>query len=820
MAASYVNQGRGPLAAAIGLLLLLVAALAVLLWLRRKPEAPPQTSGEQPATSPALYLAESAGSTAVETGALSGRVLDPDGAGLAGAVVVAQRHPAREDRFPAPQQGPVVRRSERDGRFRFEGLAPGDYSVGASAPSLLAAARAGIALAARGEVTGIELRLGRGGIVLSGRVIDASGGTVPGARVLAERIGALPGGGVGEIGVFAGDSDGQGRYQRRLAPGRYRLLASADGYTEAHDYIELRADQTHDLRLEPAAHISGRVVTADGDQPVADAEVLASPTEMRRRLSYGPAVTDQAGAFRIDGLPPDGYLLSARKGVLVGRVRQPVVVASAAAAQDVRIAVSAGAVVTGTVRSQAGAAIAGAFVQVWTPDPALRGVVAGRSFSDAQGRYRMEGIEPGEHRFGVDADGFISEREELSVSGTVTRDVVLGQGAEVTALVLGVSGRPAARAQVGAGTRRDGPEGSGGDYDSGVTDDEGRYRFRRLEPGLLTVEARQGDALGRSAPEPLELGTPKEVTVRLQPAARVSGKVLWDDGTPAAGVTIDVRFRSPEEGGFPGRPSGPDGAFSLGPFFPAAITVMATVPGDVTYLGPETGPDKIDLTVGSGEHRAGIVLTLARRNRSIQGVVLGPGGQPIAGVVVQAEAERGGMPMPRFFAGRTDGGRAITGGDGAFALDGLATGTFTVWLAHPDHPELARPGVAAGTRGLRLQLARGATLAGVVVTPTGQPLTAYQISITPADDEATPPQHRLYPKGVGEGIEVQDPGGAFRLQRLPPGRYDVAAFTDEDNIQFARLQGVTLRPGEIKQGLRLVTGAPPPNMRFVRARVR
>jgi hypothetical protein len=247
---------------------------------------------------------------------------------------------------------------------------------------------------------------------------------------------------------------------------------------------------------------------------------------------------------------------------------------------------------------------------------------------------------------------------------------------------------------------------------------------------------------------------------------------------------------------------------------------MATAPGDVTYLGPETGPDKIDLIVGSGEHRAGIVLTLASRNRSIHGVVLGPGGQPIAGVVVQAAEERGGMPMPRFFLGRTDGGRAITGGDGSFALDGLATGTFTVWLAHPDYPELARPGVAAGTRDLRLQLERGATLAGVVVTPTGQPLTAYQISITPAGDETTPPQQRLYPKGLGEGTEVQDSGGAFRLERLPPGRYDVAAFTDEDNIQFARLQGVTLRPGEIKQGLRLVTGAPPPNMGFLRARVR
>ena len=248
--------------------------------------------------------------------------------------------------------------------------------------------------------------------------------------------------------------------------------------------------------------------------------------------------------------------------------------------------------------------------------------------------------------------------------------------------------------------------------------------------------------------------------------------------------------------------------------------MVARPPDDSASFGPEAGPEQVDLRLGSGEHRTGIALTLARRNGSIQGVVLGPDGQPLAGVVVQAALERGGLPSPRFFVSRGDaagGGRAITGGDGAFALEGLPPGTFTVWVTHPDLPEQARPGVAAGTRNLRLQLERGGTLAGVVVTPDGRPLPAYQMSITPTDeDESTPPQHRLYPRGVGEGIDVQDPNGAFRIERLPPGRYDVAAFTEEP--KFAQRKGVTVKAGQTTQGLRLVTGDPPPNLGFLRAK--
>jgi hypothetical protein len=49
--------------------------------------------------------------------------------------------------------------------------------------------------------------------------------------------------------------------------------------------------------------------------------------------------------------------------------------------------------------------------------------------------------------------------------------------------------------------------------------------------------------------------------------------------------------------------------------------------------------------------------------------------------------------------------------------------------------------------------------------------------------------------------------------QLPPGRYDITAFT-EGGADFGRVAAVTLSPGETKEGLRLVAGPPPAGVGF------
>jgi Carboxypeptidase regulatory-like domain len=125
-------------------------------------------------------------------------------------------------------------------------------------------------------------------------------------------------------------SDAQGQYEfRKLAAGRYTLRASKGGYValqygqrgprDAGRPIELAERQTLekiDISLPRGAVITGRVIDEAGE-PVADETVLALTYRMsggKRRLlpvSAGNRGTNDIGQYRIFGLPPGDYYVSA-----------------------------------------------------------------------------------------------------------------------------------------------------------------------------------------------------------------------------------------------------------------------------------------------------------------------------------------------------------------------------------------------------------------------------------------------------------------------------------------------------------------------------
>ena len=92
--------------------------------------------------------------------------------------------------------------------------------------------------------------------VVTGVVRDSSGAAIPGATVLVvnEDTGAS----------VEATSDEQGSYRASLAPGRYRLEASLDGFETAVRRIVVETGQTPavDVTLAPARINEGVVVTA------------------------------------------------------------------------------------------------------------------------------------------------------------------------------------------------------------------------------------------------------------------------------------------------------------------------------------------------------------------------------------------------------------------------------------------------------------------------------------------------------------------------------------------------------------------------------
>jgi len=164
----------------------------------------------------------------------------------------------------------------------------------------------------------------KGTAVLKGQVLASTGGPVRRAQVRAMSMEGRGGG------VTSTDADG--RYEiKELPAGRYNLMASKGGFVQGNygqrragepgTPIDLSDGQTADkvnFVLSRGSVISGRIVD-DGGEPVSGTQVAAVRYQFisgSRRLVPGGGEgstdrTDDQGAFRLFGLPPGDYYLSA-----------------------------------------------------------------------------------------------------------------------------------------------------------------------------------------------------------------------------------------------------------------------------------------------------------------------------------------------------------------------------------------------------------------------------------------------------------------------------------------------------------------------------
>jgi protocatechuate 3,4-dioxygenase beta subunit len=591
---------------------LIVVVAGALLWLLSRPvEIEPDPGRGRPAARNGLTRRATAPAIKHEGGAISGRVVDPDGRGVAAAIVsLVGPAPARD--------GAAARlfRTGRDGTFRFDRLAPGRYRAQAKALHFTAGFHDNLGVEAGETLDDVRIQLWAGGITLTGRVLDAGGGFIPGARVGATSY-VRTAQETHDARAFHADADGEGRYRLELPRGRHTLSAGADGYAPVSESGYLTGDQTRDFVLQPAARISGRVLSSEGRTPVPGARVSAqrrfqrgSPAE-----SPGSVTTDDLGGFVFGSVAPGTYAVTARKEGLLGTLAEPIVVGATDAVDDLELFVSPTLAMRGRVTSTSGKPVAGARVNlaaVDEPERALGPVAPG--IADAEGRYLVEGFLPGIHRFVVSANGYGTQAEPISISADLERDVVLRDTAVVTGIVLTASGRPAQRALVQGSLGRSKP--SDGDPAVAFTDAEGRFVLTGLGGGgALVVTARNGSEVAVAGPEALEPSGRKQVTIRFGAGAGVAGAVSWDDGSPLVAVVKAVlkvddatRFEIDV-------PTAGHGTFAIHGLPPGGILLRAAPLGRRIVEAPEgqPGPDQASLTLEAGEQKTGLKLVVARR---------------------------------------------------------------------------------------------------------------------------------------------------------------------------------------------------------------
>jgi hypothetical protein len=241
---------------------------------------------------------------------VSGRVRTADGASITGAAVTLADLSGRQV---------AVAQTDTAGQYRLAAPGAGSYLVIVSAPGHQPAASV---LTAPGAGTSHDIVL-RGGSGLTGVVrAGGSGQPVSGATVTVAN-------GRGEIaGAVTTGADGSYRLSQ-LAEGQYTLVVAAAAYAPLAEQVAVEEGglAQHDVELPASGRVVGTVLTADGGQPFAGAQVILA-NEVGTEVAT--TVTGPDGTFTVSDVPSGRYTLVAsgyRPGVASlpagnGRTRQ------------------------------------------------------------------------------------------------------------------------------------------------------------------------------------------------------------------------------------------------------------------------------------------------------------------------------------------------------------------------------------------------------------------------------------------------------------------------------------------------------------------
>lgn len=677
---------------------------------------------------------------------LRGRVVDERGDPVSGAHVTLMAERADGGSFFS-NTGAVT---GSDGRFTIEDVEPAIVRVGARAEGYLPAERGSVEVTAGRDVSGLELVL-RPGAVVEGIVTGADGSPVIGADVAVQEEGQGQ-----RIGYSGATTDGDGRYRLdAVEPGARTIAAYHPDWQRGVAELEVQpGTQRLDLRLAAGLPVRGRVTGARGE-PVAGAAVRIG--QPRASWSRYQAITDDTGAFSVEGVPAGAYEAVAEHRDHAP-ARQPLVIGDGPV-PDLLLELGPALAITGALRGLSPAELAQANVMANADGQFRQGTVS------HDGRYRVDGVGPGDWRvWAALGDGARQASGRVQIAEGQSEAVVDLDftGGVTLAGTVRHQGRPADGVRlIVRGTAVSG-------FGSAITDQQGRYRIENLEPGAYRYDAMDSQR-GLRERGTVAIEGDYELDLDLR-SGRLSGTVL-DAGTgePLAGA--DVRLAPVDDdpafryyGG--GSSTDDDGRFLLAGVGSGGWRVKAEKPG--------YSPAEITVET-SGEN----VERLELRLQATQGLTL-------------RVSRTLGPPPDSVWVSVIDGaGNAVTGG-------GFATGeggTVRLPSVPPGSWELL-----VGSEGSAI--ARVAAVApGPTVGVTLEPQSLLEIVVPEAAEEASilvatvrGADGQLFRSGWGTNVnsEVRIYRGSALVRSLPAGTWTVEAVAPDGR----RFRGTaTTQPG-------------------------
>ena len=642
------------------------------------------------------------------------------------------------------------------GRFSFDTLPEGSYRVWATRGDRAARALR-VPRLGRGPFADVALAL-EAGAAVSGRVIDRqTGGGIAAAVTLA-----------------ADGADEAPRYLRTapdgsfrvdgVPPGRWTASAWAPGWLLAGtvDFTAGRGDVVVELVPggvaegivvdEQGAPVAGAVVTARSPGGV---EVSADATELELRRALGLALRPA-----LTGAMPPGadsqYLPRGELGVMLGPI--PFAPPPGAARTTVAMLTDADDPAVDRAATVAPLPIDPAYQPTWV--------------TGADGRFRLTGVPAGAFTLRAAATGYATGhgRPVLFGLGQIVTGLtlVLERGVVVVGRVTDQRGAPVVGAivRLAPAAVPDGP-----DAVEVTTDADGRYRAGPLA-GALAVTVRawgHGDFAGaldlRKPPAGAAPGADRVYDIALVVAdAELEGVVEDPSGLPVIGARVVI-----DGGSADGRAavSGAGGRFRL--------TMLAAGTLGVRVEHADYPPQRFTVTTGDNARLAlsfggGLELVVFDHHT----------GANLAGLPVLAT----GPAKARRELVTDDGGRV--------RLLPIAPGEWQLAVRTPGYvARSVRVTVDAGTHvgqvtapDLRLELERGAIVAGLVRDRGGDRVAGARVVVRRGDDEVT---------------ATTDALGEFRLRDVPTGVITVTATKGS----ATRSVELDLRPGDERGSVEL-----------------
>jgi RNA polymerase sigma factor (sigma-70 family) len=614
---------------------------------------------------------------------ISGHVIERGGGPVRGATVRLQ-----SDALIKPESR--VTTADVEGAFLFRNLSPGSFRLSARSGALVGVAPHKVTVALAGAATNVVIELSRG-LAIAGRVVDAVGKPVPGARVRLDEDAA------------SSLSGSDGRYRLEgVSPGHHTVTGEATNHSPARATVALdRADaEAVDLTLGLESTIDGRVLGRDG-APVARASVTALVVRADALsevvTSAAVARTDDRGRFHLGGLGSGGARVEAEQAEAGRGVAGPFAL-EAGQTRTVDVRLGRGGMIRGTV--------------YWDDRSPARNVVAGghqpgrpgcSTTTDQEGRYEIGPFPSGDvtvtARPEIDPLGGGSEVRRVSLAPAEDKDgvdlVVPRHDREISGVVLAPDGTPSPGATVGASAEYNGvswrpynkyADAEGGNY-TVLSDSDGNFTVEHLPKGTFTVWAIQA-GLPEADAFQVPVGS-RGVRVRFTPGATLGGRVVSARGDPVTTYTVHAILSPSNDATAELRAArgyvqdtqfvqDASGAFEITGLHPAFYDVLVTTPdgrgGRVTGIPLEPGQRRRDLRV-----------TVAEGVRLKGHVVDADGQRPIANVSVVA-----------WLAMLKEQVSGVSDATGAFVLDGVVPGTIDLSLR-------GAPGTKqVGTRSLRV----------------------------------------------------------------------------------------------------------------------